>query len=157
MPALFAYNALLLISDGTEARIGTLTAGREWFKPWRTILGETLAPASMPELQVMIDGVFDQRRLLDLIGNFIVFEDEGGGKLAKKMAGYHQFHAVRVALEETLRAARASHMESAEGRYESGRKPGGDADLRLLAAAVRRRSVDHPCGRADRRIGWQEW
>ena len=46
LPALFAYNALLVISDGTEARIGTLTAGREWFKPWRTIGGETLAPAT---------------------------------------------------------------------------------------------------------------
>jgi len=129
LPTLFAYNTLLVISDGTEARIGTLTAGREWFKPWRTILGETLAPASMPELQVMIDGVFDKRRLLDLIGNFIVFEDEGAGKLAKKMAGYHQFHAVRVAVEETLRAL---PRMAEEGRYEAGRKPGGDPGDRRI-------------------------
>jgi len=130
LPALFAYNTLLVISDGTEARIGTLTAGREWFKPWRTIAGETLAPASMPELQVMIDGVFDKRRLLDLIANFIVFEDEGGGKLAKKMAGYHQFHAVRVAVEETLRAAHGARDPSA-GRYET-RKPGGEGGDRRI-------------------------
>ncbi|OGA71236.1 MAG: DEAD/DEAH box helicase [Betaproteobacteria bacterium RIFCSPLOWO2_12_FULL_65_14] len=131
LPTLFAYNSLVVISDGTEARIGTLTAGREWFKPWRTIAGETLAPASMPEIQVMIDGVFDKRRLLDLIGNFLVFEDEGGGKLAKKMAGYHQFHAVRVAVEETLRAARP-RMGEEEGRYEAGRKPGGDPGDRRI-------------------------
>ena len=130
LPTLFDYNALVVISDGTEARIGTLTAGREWFKPWRTIAGETLAPASMPEIQVMIDGVFEKRRLLDLIGNFIVFEDEGGGKLAKKMAGYHQFHAVRVAVEETLRAA-PGLRDSAVGRYET-RKPGGETGDRRV-------------------------
>src|SRR5712691_9001354 len=130
LPTLFDYNALIVISDGTEARIGSLTAGREWFKPWRTIAGETLAPASMPEIQVMIDGVFEKRRLLDLIGNFIVFEDEGGGKLAKKIAGYHQFHAVRVAVEETLRAAPGMRDPSA-GRYEA-RKPGGETGDRRV-------------------------
>ncbi len=126
LPALFAYNALLVVSDGVEARIGTLTAGREWFKPWRTILGETLAPASMPELQVMIEGVFEQRRLLDLLGHFLVFEDDGSGPLVKKMAGYHQFHAVRVAVAETLRAAQPMGAGAAMGRYEAGRRPGGD-------------------------------
>ncbi len=130
LPTLFDYNALVLISDGTEARIGTLTAGREWFKPWRTIAGETLAPASMPEIQVMIEGVFEKRRLLDLIANFIVFEDEGGGKLAKKMAGYHQFHAVRGAVEETLRAA-PGLRDAAAGRYET-RKAGGEAGDRRV-------------------------
>src|SRR5919108_4083395 len=70
LPTLFTFNALLVISDGVEARVGTLTAGREWFKPWRTIAGETLAPASMPEIQVMIDGVFEKRRVLDLLANF---------------------------------------------------------------------------------------
>ena len=106
LPTLFGFNELLVISDGVEARIGTLTAGREWFKPWRTITGETLADAHTPELQVLIEGVFDKRRLLNLIQHFIVFEDADGGKLAKKMAGYHQFHAVDVAVQETLRAAR---------------------------------------------------
>src|SRR6266446_3335259 len=77
LPTLFAYNGLLVVSDGVEARIGTLTAGREWFKPWRTIAGETLADPHLPELQVMIEGVFDKRRLLDLIGHFLVFEDDG--------------------------------------------------------------------------------
>ena len=97
--------ALLIASDGVQARIGALGAGKEWFKPWRTISGETLASSSLPQLQVMIDGAFDTRRVLDLIEHFIVFEDASVGPLAKKMAGYHQFHAVRVAVAETLRAA----------------------------------------------------
>jgi type I restriction enzyme R subunit len=130
LPTLFDYNALAVISDGAAARIGTLTAGREWFKPWRTIAGETLAPASMPEIHVMIDGVFEKRRLLDLIANFIVFEDEGGGRLAKKMAGYHQFHAVRLAVGETLRAA-PGLRDAAAGRYET-RKAGGETGDRRV-------------------------
>ena len=106
LPSLFAYNALLVVSDGLDARIGTLTAGKEWFKPWCTIEGEALADSHTPELQVMIQGVFEKKRLLDVIGYFIVYEDDGSGSLVKKMAGYHQFHAVRVALAETLRAAK---------------------------------------------------
>jgi len=129
IPSLFATNELLVISDGVEARVGTLTAGREWFKPWRTIGGETLAPDAMPQLQVVIEGLFAKRRFLDLVRDFIVFENEGGGRIVKKMAGYHQFHAVQVAVRETLRAtkiARADNMAEAIGRYEAGRKPGGE-------------------------------
>jgi type I restriction enzyme, R subunit len=128
LPTLFGLNELLVISDGVEARIGTLTAGREWFKPWRTITGEALADAHTPELQVLIEGVFDKRRLLNLIQHFIVFEDADGGKLAKKMAGYHQFHAVDVAVNETLRAARLARpdlIRQYPGRYVSGHQPGG--------------------------------
>jgi type I site-specific restriction-modification system R (restriction) subunit len=119
IPSLFATNAVLVISDGVEARVGTLTAGREWFKPWRTIAGEQLADARMPELQVVIDGLFAPRRFLDLVRDFLVFEDEGGGRLAKKMAGYHQFHAVQVAVRETLRAAelRASAVHPARPAF----------------------------------------
>ena len=128
IPSLFSTNAVLVVSDGVEARIGTLTAGREWFKPWRTIEGERLAEPHMPELQVVIAGVFEPRRFLDLLRDFIVFEDDGGGRLVKKMAGYHQFHAVQVAVAETLRAAeiaRADRVAEPGGRYEAGRKPGG--------------------------------
>ena len=129
LPALFAFNAVLAVSDGVEARLGTLTAGWEWFKPWRTISGEELAPVFLTQLQVAIEGVFEKRRFLALLRDFIVFEDDGGGRLAKKMAGYHQFHAVETAIGETLRAAelqRAADVVGEEsGRYESGRKPGG--------------------------------
>ena len=130
LPSLFAMNAALIVSDGLEARIGTLTAGREWFKPWRTISGESLAAATMPQLQVMLEGACAPARLLSLIRDFIVFEDDGSGALAKKMAGYHQFHAVGTAVAETLRAAelqRAGTVVAREGRgrYESGRRSGG--------------------------------
>ena len=128
VPSLFATNAVLVVSDGVEARAGTLSAGREWFKPWRTISGETLADAHMPELQVLTEGLLAPRRFLDLVRDFIVFEDDGGGQIVKKMAGYHQFHAVQAAVGETLRAAelaRADQVAEAAGRYEAGRKSGG--------------------------------
>ena len=130
LPSLFAMNAALVVSDGIEARIGTLTAGREWFKPWRTISGEKPAPATVPQLQVMLEGVCAPARFLSLVRDFIVFEDDGSGVLAKKMAGYHQFHAVGTAVAETLRAAelqRAGIVVAREerGRYESGRRLGG--------------------------------
>jgi type I restriction enzyme R subunit len=105
IPSLFVPNALLVISDGVEARVGVIGAGREWFKPWRTITGEALAPETQLQLEVVIRGVFDKKRFLELVRDFIVFEDDGGGRLMKKAAGYHQFHAVRVAVAETLRAA----------------------------------------------------
>src|SRR6202023_3065825 len=121
----FAWNAALIASDGVQARIGAVGAGREWFKPWRTISGREDAPALMAELQVVLEGAFEKGRCLDLVRHFIVFEDLGAGVLAKKMAGYHQFHAVRVAVEETLRAAAAQGMAEAPGRYDSGLRAGG--------------------------------
>ena len=136
LPALFAMNAVLMVSDGVEARIGTLTAGREWFKPWRAISDDTLADSHMPELQVMLEGICTQKRFLSLIRDFIVFEDDGSGTLVKKMAGYHQFHAVEVAVVETLRAAKlteeAQELDKKSEYYESGRKPGGEQGDRRI-------------------------
>ena len=136
IPSLFAFNAALIVSDGLEARIGTLTAGREWFKRWRTISGEALADPHMPQLQVMIEGACAPRRFLALIRDFIVFEDDGSGVLAKMMAGYHQFHAVRTAVVETLRAAElrraAARLEEEAGRYDSDRRAGGDPGDRRI-------------------------
>ena len=127
IPTLFTYNAALIGSDGVQARIGALGAGKEWFKPWRTISGREDAAPSLPELQVVLAGVFQPRRFLDLVRHFIVFEDVGGGALAKKMAGYHQFHAVNVAVEETLRAANlATEAEEAAGTYFARHNPGGE-------------------------------
>ena len=129
IPSLFAFNTALLVSDGVGARIGTLTAGREWFKPWRTISGETLADVRIPQLQVLLEGVCTPERFLSLVRDFIVFEDDGSGALVKKMAGYHQFHAVEVAVTETLRAAELSQtdgrLEEKTVLQEPGRKPGG--------------------------------
>ena len=130
LPSLFSMNEMLMVSDGTQARIGALGAGREWFKPWRTITGETLAGPNLTELQVMLEGVCQPGRFLELVRDFIVFDDDGSGKLVKKMAGYHQFHAVGTAVGETLRAAELQQEErrigEGSGRYESGRKPGGE-------------------------------
>jgi len=128
IPLLFVYNEALVISDGLEARIGTLTASRDRFMPWRTITGEKPEPPEKPQLEVLIKGVFEPSRFLQLLRDFIVFEDEGGGKLSKKMAGYHQFHAVNVAVAETLRAAAMRDALVAElpGLYETGRQAGGN-------------------------------
>ena len=131
LPALFSMNEVLMVSDGVEARLGTLTAGREWFKPWRTISGEALARPHLTELQVMLEGVCERERFLPLVRDFIVFEDDGGGSLAKKMAGYHQFHAVQVAVAETLRAAELQAGDE-RGRYQAGARPGGDPGDRRI-------------------------
>ena len=136
LPSLFAFNAVLGVSDGMQARLGTLTAGWEWFKPWRTIGGQQLAPAFYTELQVAIEGAFEKTRFLALLHDFLVFEDDGSGALAKKMAGYHQFHAVKAAVAETLRAAarqrRADRVGEERGRYEAGSRPGGAAGDRRI-------------------------
>ena len=135
LPDLFAFNAALIASDGVEARLGTLTAGREWFKPWRTITGETLASPHLPQLQVMLEGMCRHDRFLALVRDFIVFDD-GSGRLVKKMAGYHQFHAVGTAVGETLRAValreEARKVAEPTGRYETGGQPGGDPGDRRI-------------------------
>ena len=128
IPSLFTFNAALIVSDGLEARTGTLTAGWEWFKRWRTIAGETLADSSLPQLRVLLEGACDPCRLLALVRDFIVFEDDGSGALVKKMAGYHQFHAVQTAIAETLRAAalqQAVADDDVHGRSESDGQSGG--------------------------------
>ena len=133
LPSLFSLNEALIVSDGLAARIGTLTAGKEWFKPWRTITGESLANSGLPELQVLLEGACYPECFLALVRDFIVFDDDGSAKLVKKMAGYHQFHAVRTAVDETLRAADLQvAAERSEGRYESGRRPGGAAGDRRI-------------------------
>jgi type I restriction enzyme R subunit len=106
IPSLYVHNALLCISDGMEARVGSLTSPPERFLPWRTIEGEKPAPATIPQLRVVIEGLFDKQRLLDFLHYFIVFEEEKSGTV-KKIAGYHQFHAVNHAIEATVEATDA--------------------------------------------------
>lgn len=132
VPALFASNTVLIVSDGVQARIGAIGAGLEWFKPWRTVSGQDHAPTNLTELQVLVQGVFDKRRFLDLLRFFIVFEDAGhaagsGGNVVKKLAGYHQFHAVNAAIEETLRAASAVTQPT----HDAGRHGGEPGDRRV--------------------------
>jgi type I restriction enzyme R subunit len=103
IPSLFRTNAVLVISDGLAARVGSLTADRERFMPWRTVTGDDLAPKGTPELETVLKGVFGKRRFLDLVKDFLVFGD-ADGKLVKILAGYHQFHAVGHAVSRTLSA-----------------------------------------------------
>ena len=128
IPSLFVYNEALVISDGLKARIGTLSADRERFMPWRTIEGDQTAPTTALELEVMIKGVFERRRFLNMVRFCTVFEDEGRGAV-KKMAGYHQFHAVNVAVAETVRATRpAGHPGTVGevGQSWARPRPGGE-------------------------------
>jgi len=136
IPSIFVFNELLVVSDGLEARMGSLTANREWFLPWRTIEGEEVAPASMPQLEVLIKGAYERGRFLQFLRHFIVFEEETGGLLAKKLAGYHQFHAVNVAVDETIRALAGpdAGLEVAEEPgtyYARGQKGGQPGDRRV--------------------------
>ena len=103
IPSLFTGNELLVISDGIQARSGTITSGWDRFMPWRTIDGESVAPKGMPELETTIRGLFERRVFLDYILNFVVFEDDGA-KIIKKSAAYHQYWAVNKALGCTLSA-----------------------------------------------------
>jgi len=116
IPSLFTYNELLIISDGMQARAGTLTSGWDRFMPWRTIDGTDLyrEPGNekqsdgmvQPGLETLLKGMFDRSRLLDYCLNFVTFEHDGGDttSITKKAAGYHQYHAVNKAVECTLSA-----------------------------------------------------
>ena len=100
----FTYNELLVISDGTEARMGSLSANAERFMQWRTIDGVVLDPlGKFQELETLVRGVLAPAYLLDYLRFFVLFEDDG--TLVKKVAGYHQFHAVRAAVERVVIAA----------------------------------------------------
>lgn len=104
IPSLFQYNAFLVTSDGVNARAGSLTAEEERFMMWRTIDGETIAPSTIPQLEVLLQGMFEPKVLLDLIRHFIVFQSDGE-KTFKILAAYHQYHAVNKAVGQAKRAA----------------------------------------------------
>ncbi|OGB60090.1 MAG: DEAD/DEAH box helicase [Burkholderiales bacterium RIFOXYD12_FULL_59_19] len=105
IPDVFQTNEVLVISDGTEALLGSLSANAERFMAWRTIDGITLDPlGEFNELQTLVRGVLAPSYLLDYLRYFVLFEDDGG--LVKKIAGYHQFHAVRLAIDKVVAASR---------------------------------------------------
>ena len=104
IPDLFIFNDLLVASDGLEAHAGTLSAPFNWFLPWKTVNGDVEADSLTPQLDVLLEGMFQKERLLDIIRNFIVFQDEHSGPV-KKMAAYHQYYAVNKAIEKTVEAS----------------------------------------------------
>ena len=103
IPSLFTYNELLVVSDGTQARAGTITSNQEWFLPWKTIDGKELAPRDLPQLQVLLQGMFDKGRCLDIIRNFITFEKRRR-QTTKILAAYHQYHTTNKAIKKTIEA-----------------------------------------------------
>ena len=111
----FQYNEVLVISDGTDALLGSLSADSERFMAWRTIDGVTLDPLGpFNELQTLVRGVLAPAYLLDYLRFFVLFEDDGG--LVKKIAGYHQFHAVRAAIAQVIAASRPDGLPSVRGK-----------------------------------------
>lgn len=112
-PELMRTNQVLVISDGSNARIGSLTAKLDRFAPWRTIDGTGIDDVGRSELEVLIRGVFAPERFIDLVCDFVAYEIKDGTVKTKKLAAYHQFHAVRKALASTLAAS------------ESGSRKGG--------------------------------
>ncbi|RMH83080.1 type I restriction endonuclease subunit R [Pseudomonas sp. AOB-7] len=105
IPDVFHYNEILVISDGSEARMGSLSADTERFARWRTIDGVTVDPlGEFNELETLVRGVLQPAMLLDYLRYFVLFEDDG--RLVKKIAGYHQFHAVRAAIQQVVSASR---------------------------------------------------
>lgn len=143
IPSLFRTNAVLVTTDGVQARVGSLTANAERFMPWRTTDGREVAPKGSPEMSVLIEGVFERKRFLSLLQNFTVFGETPGG-LAKIIAGYHQFHAVRSAVASTVRALSINQTGSSSAM----RPPGMSEDPARYGLP----GVDtHPAG--DKRIG----
>ena len=105
IPDLFQYNEILVIADGSEARMGSLSADAERFMNWRTIDGKDLDPlGQFNELETLVRGALAPNMLLDYLRYFVLFEDDG--RLVKKIAGYHQFHAVRAAIGQVVSASR---------------------------------------------------
>ena len=124
---LFAFNAALIASDGVEARLGTLTAGREWFKPWRTIDGATLADPQLLQLQVMLEGMCERERFLTLVRDFIVFEEDG-----RRQAGQEDGRVSSVPCRGDGGAGDAARGGAPAGT-EDGRRAGGPVRERKAA------------------------
>ena len=124
---LFVFNEALVVSDGWTARIGSLTANKERFMPWRTLKNEDDKPLLEYELEKVVKGFFDPELLLDYIRYFVIFEQEGD-TVIKKIAGYHQFHAVREAVRVTVIASRQPEGY-ADCRATGNLWPGGGARI----------------------------
>jgi len=126
IPDLFVFNEALVISDGLIARVGSLTAKKERFMPWRTLKSENDKPLLEYQLEKVVRGFFDRELFLDYIRFFILFETDGD-VLIKKIAAYHQFHAVRAAVQATVIAAEqvpSKRQQEQRATYSSEVLPG---------------------------------
>jgi len=116
---LFIFNEALIVSDGITARVGSLTANKERFLPWRTIANEKDRPLVEFELEKVVKGFFKPELFLDYLRHFILFEN-GNGQLIKKIAAYHQFHAVREAVNKTISASTVESLNELKGSKKAG-------------------------------------
>jgi type I restriction enzyme, R subunit len=105
--SLFNFNEICVISDGTEARAGTITSNKEWFLPWKSTDGENIVPKTTPQLETLLQGIFDRERFLDIIRNFVIFWKDKKDT-TKILAGYHQFFATNKSIKKTLRAVKGN-------------------------------------------------
>jgi len=103
IPSLFKYNEIIIISDGTEARAGTISSNWEWFLPWKSETGKEIAPRSIPQIQNLINGMFNKNTFTDIITNFITFEKRKR-KTTKILAAYHQYFTTNKAVNKTIKA-----------------------------------------------------
>tara|TARA_R110002074_G_scaffold349634_1_gene520343 strand:- start:129697 stop:132855 length:3159 start_codon:yes stop_codon:yes gene_type:complete len=113
---LFVFNEALVISDGLNARVGALTASKERFMPWRTVANEDDKPLFEYRLETLVKGFFKPELLLDYIRFFVLFEQDGDNTI-KKIAGYHQFHAVREAVKATVIATQKQGVMEPRANY----------------------------------------
>lgn len=130
LPDLFLANVALIVSDGKFARVGSLTADRERFMPWRTIQDERDQPNLEFELETVVRGFFNRELFLDYLRHFVLYEPGSDGALIKKIAAYHQFHAVRTAVAATILATQKPGtlpMVHDEPAPYAGRLPGRGA------------------------------
>ena len=131
IPSLFATNAIVVVSDGLEARAGTISSNFSRFMKWKSVDGKTEASALMSELEVLIRGMLNRKTLLDLVRHFIVFERGTRQSVItadKKLALYHQYYAVNAAVASTLRATWTGVVEEpgVYGLPTVGSQPAGD-------------------------------
>ena len=124
IPDLFMFNEALVVSDGLNARVGSLTANKERFMAWRTVSNENDKPLFEYFLETLVKGFFKPELFLDYIRHFVLFETDGD-TVIKKIAGYHQFHAVREAVRATVIAAyRPQGVEEPRASYADKVEPG---------------------------------
>lgn len=107
IPSLFHYNALLVVSDGWEALYGSLTSPKQFYVPWKSIDGKVTADENMPQMEVVAKGMLNKKVLIDLIRHFTLFH-QNKDQLIKIVPRYHQYFAVKKAVETTKVATAAN-------------------------------------------------
>ena len=140
--------AFAFVGGSSKAKMAAWDAKQdelmEWFKVWRTVEGESEAPATSLELEVMLRGLFEPTRLLSMMRNFIAFENDAKGRTTKLIAGYHQFHAVNKAVEQMVRASKASGDRRVGVVWHTQGSGKSLSMLYLAGRAVREPAMENP-------------